>query len=177
MFDMTELIISLMICGVPDVPLWGIEGAASIHYLILTTDSTCDRWALPYPVYRLETGDVDGDGNTDALVGVIKGTRFHPEKGRRLFIFKNHHGLVRPLWLGSKLGGRLIDFRFTDGRIRSLEAASDNIYVVAEYEWDGFGPAFYRYIVRNADEQTARMAFSRTDPALPRQETENEIRP
>jgi len=80
MFDMTELIISLMICGVPDVPLWGIEGAASIHYLILTTDSTCDRWALPYPVYRLETGDVDGDGNTDALVGVIKGTRFHPEK-------------------------------------------------------------------------------------------------
>ena len=104
MFDMTELIISLMICGVPDVPLWGIEGAASIHYLILTTDSTCDRWALPYPVYRLETGDVDGDGNTDALVGVIKGTRFHPEKGRRLFIFKNHHGLVRPLWLGSKLG-------------------------------------------------------------------------
>lgn len=170
MFDMTELIISLMICGVPDVPLWGIEGAASIHYLILTTDSTCDRWALPYPVYRLETGDVDGDGNTDALEGVIKGTRFHPEKGRRLFIFKNHHGLVRPLWLGSKLGGRLIDFRFTDGRIRSLEAASDNIYVVAEYEWDGFGPAFYRYIVRNADEQTARMAFSRTDPALPRQE-------
>ena len=47
------------------------------------------KWPLPYPVYQFQTGDVDGDGKTDAMVGVIKSTRYFPEKGRRLFIFKN----------------------------------------------------------------------------------------
>ena len=45
-------------------------------------------WRLPYPVYQFQTGDVDGDGSEDAMVGVIKGTRFYPQEGRRLFIFK-----------------------------------------------------------------------------------------
>ena len=40
----------------------------SLNYLTLKTDSTTDRWTLAYPVYRLETGDVDGDGRTEALV-------------------------------------------------------------------------------------------------------------
>ena len=31
-------------------------------------------------------GDVDGDGSIDAMVGVIKKTRFYP-MGKRLFIF------------------------------------------------------------------------------------------
>ena len=45
-------------------------------------------WRLPYPVYQFQTGDVDGDGRADAMVGVVKSTRFYPEKARRLFIFK-----------------------------------------------------------------------------------------
>ena len=36
-------------------------------------------WRLPYPVYQFQTGDVNGDGSTDAMVGVIKSTRFYPE--------------------------------------------------------------------------------------------------
>ena len=32
-------------------------------------------WRLPYPVYQFQTGDVDGDGSIDAMVGVVKGTR------------------------------------------------------------------------------------------------------
>ena len=71
----------------------------------------CD-WRLPYPVYQFQTGDVDGDGQADAMVGVIKATRFYPEKARRLFIFKRVKDKARPLWLGSKLGGILEDFRF-----------------------------------------------------------------
>ena len=70
-------------------------------------------WRLPYPVYQFQTGDVDGDGRADAMVGVVKSTRFYPEKARRLFIFKqvistaaHSKGQVkaRPLWLGSEAG-------------------------------------------------------------------------
>ena len=52
-------------------------------------------WRLPYPVYQYQTGDVDGDGKTDAIVGVIKATRFYPEKARRIFIFKQINGKAR----------------------------------------------------------------------------------
>ena len=127
-------------------------------------------WRLPYPVYQFQTGDVDGDGHIDAMVGVVKPTRFYPEKGRRLFIFKQVNGKARPLWLGSKLGGILQDFRFIDGRIRSLETArttvpphhrtTDTIYVVAEYKWGGFGMAFDHYIIKGTDKETATKYFS-----------------
>ena len=84
----------------------------STYNLVLQTDSTTDKWALPYPVYQFQVGDIDGDGKQDAIVGVVKRTRFHPEKGRRLFIFKNKNSLIRPLWMGSKLGGILVDFKY-----------------------------------------------------------------
>ena len=88
----------------------------SLSWLILQTDSTSDRWQLPYPVYQFQVGDVDGNGVEDAVVGVIKKTRFHRELGRRLFIFKNYRGHIRPLWMGSKLGGELVDFRVIKGQ-------------------------------------------------------------
>ena len=131
----------------------------SLYTLTLTTDSTCDKWTLPYPVYRLDTGDVDGDGSTDALVGVVKATRFYPEIGRRLFIFKNYHGLIRPLWMGSKLGGKLCDFRFADGRVRSMEAMTDSLYAVADYRWSGFGLVFERFVARDIGHEEAKKAF------------------
>ena len=131
----------------------------SLSVLTLSTDSTCDHWQLPYPIYRMDTGDMDGDGSIDALVGVIKSTRFYPEKARRLFIFKNYHGLVRPLWMGSKLGGILQDFRYTDGRVRSLETTTDGQYVVAEYRWSGFGLVLDRSLAKGIGEKEARELF------------------
>ena len=119
----------------------------------------CDRWELPYPVYQFATGDVDGDGSIDAMVGVIKTTRYFKEKGRRLFIFKNYEGLVRPLWMGSKLGGILEDFRFIDGKIRSLECTTDGKYVVAEYRWDNFGMGFERFLLKNVTKEEAVECF------------------
>ena len=133
----------------------------SLYVLTLTTDSTCNQWRLPYPVYRMETGDVDGNGTTEALVGVIKPTRFYPEMGRRLFIFKNYEGLVRPMWLGSKLGGTLQDFHFRNGCVRSLETNAKGEYTVAEYRWSGFGVAFERYLVKNVERSKAIEAFEK----------------
>lgn len=117
-------------------------------------------WRLPYPVYQFQTGDVDGDGREDAMVGVFKKTRFHREMGRRLFIFKMVDGKARPLWLGSKLGGILLDFRYIDGRIRALETASNGRYYVTEYKWGGFGMVFDRYIVKETNHNTAIKQFN-----------------
>lgn len=118
------------------------------------------RWKLPYPVYQFQTGDVDGDGKTDAMVGVIKSTRYFPEKARRLFIFKNYEGHVRALWLGSRLGGILQDFRFVDGIIRSLETTTDDRYVVAEYHWEHFGMGFRRFLAKNVTREEAMQVFN-----------------
>ena len=117
-------------------------------------------WRLPYPVYQFQRGDIDGDGREDAMVGEVKGTRFYPEPARRLFIFKAVNGKVRPLWLGSKLGGILQDFRFRDGRIRALETTADSLWVVSDYRWSGFGMAFERFIVKGVDKETATKYFS-----------------
>ena len=131
----------------------------TLHALVLTTDSTQSRWRLPYPVYQFTTGDVNGDGSTDALVGVEKATRYFPY-GRRLFIFKNYRGHVRPLWMGSKLGGDLQDFRFIDGRVRSLETSANGLWAVAEDEWSGFGLRFLRFLEKATDRTTAERTFN-----------------
>ena len=126
-------------------------------------------WRLPYPVYRFETGDVDGDGREDAMVGVVKATRYYPEQGRRLFIFKqvdnsrqpDGQKKVRPLWLGSKLGGRLEDFRYVgQGHIRSLETTDAGQYVVADYRWGGFGMTFDHYLIKGTNQTTALKLFN-----------------
>ena len=136
----------------------------SLSVLLLYTDHGQSQWKLPHPVYQFQTGDVDGDGSIDAMVGVIKTTRFRKEKGRRLFVFKNHKGHIRPLWMGSKLGGILHDFRFIDGRIRSLETSATGQWYVADYQWRSFGMSFVRFLARDTDYASALKTFN--DPNL-----------
>ena len=133
----------------------------TLHVLELRSGSQVSEWRLPYPVYQFQTGDVDGDGKTDAMVGVIKTTRYDPEKARRLFIFKNFEGNVRVLWLGTRLGGILQDFRFTNGLVRSLETTADNRYVVAEYQWEHFGMRFRRFLAKNVSHEEALQIFNK----------------
>ena len=117
-------------------------------------------WKLPYPVYQFQVGDIDGDGHEDAIVGVVKATRFYPEKARRIFIFKQVNGKARALWMGSKLGGILEDFHFIDGKIRALESTTDSLYVVSDYKWSGFGMKFDRFIIKGVNQETAIKTFS-----------------
>jgi hypothetical protein len=153
------------------VACWAVHAQAvfslSERGLVLESDTLRDEWPLPYPIYRFCTGDIDGDGCEDALVGVVKATRFYPEEGRRLFIFKNYHGHIRPLWMGSKLGGELEDFRFIvneegQGRVRSLETTADHRYVVADYRWRGFGLAFDRFLLTNVSREEALLTFEQS---------------
>ena len=125
----------------------------TLYNLILETDSSCDVWELRYPVYRFCTGDMDGDSIVDAIVGVEKTTRFDPVVRRRVFMFRNIGGKVRPLWMGSRLGQPVVDFRVVqvDGetRLRSVEEEKNGKFLVAEYRWSSFGVKFIRYICRD----------------------------
>ncbi len=127
--------------------------------LVLTTDSLSDEWRLPYPVYQFRVGDVDGDGVEEALVGVVKATRFYPEPGNRLFVFKNRDGRIRPLWLGSRLGEELVDFCVADGKLVSIEKCRNGQYNLNEWEWSRFGPRFLRYIITNVTAEEVKQTF------------------
>ncbi len=134
----------------------------SLSFLVLRTDSTTDRYRLAFPVYQWCEGDVDGDGTTEAIVGVVKTTRFDPVVARRLWIFKNYRGHIRAMWMGSRLGGILEDFRFADGHVLTLQSTTDRRYAVVEHEWRKFGLGVTRFLARGVPLDEALEAFSPT---------------
>ena len=131
----------------------------SLSYLVLRTDSTIDRWPVRFPVYQFCTGDVDGDGSVDALVGVVKTTRFDPVMAKRLFIFKNYSGRIRALWMGSRLGGVLEDFRFVRGQVYTLQSTTDGKYVVMSHKWRKFGLGSDEFLVKGVTREEALDVF------------------
>ncbi len=135
----------------------------SLSYIELYCDSTADCWPLHFPVYGWCTGDVNDDGVEDVLVGVVKTTRFDPVSARRLFIFKNLDGMIRPLWMGSRLGGVLEDFRFKGGKVWTLQSTADGLYVVLEHRWRGFGLGAERFIVKGVAKEEAHRIFYGSD--------------
>ena len=131
----------------------------SLYYLSVQNGIPSQKWKLPYPVYQFDIGDIDHNGVEDALIGVIKPTRFDSLKNKRLFIFKNYKGLVRPLWLGSRLGQPLVDFKCKKKEdryvVRSVEREKSGKYLVVEYKWRKFGLEFIKYLKRETDSLTA----------------------
>ena len=112
-------------------------------------DSVVDTWKLDYPVYRFTCGDMTGDSIPEVLVGTIKTTRYRPEKDKRLFIFHLYKGrFIRPLWLGSRVGCPLIDFKVETDTVPNLvhtwerKGNGDTIEVL--YQLKGFGLKFIK---------------------------------
>ena len=131
----------------------------SLSYLTLTTEGQVDRYRLPYPTLHWCTGDVNGDGREDALVMVVKRTRYDKRLLPRLFTFQQVNGHVRPLWLGSQLGGILEDFRFVDGQVMSLQSTTDGRYVVMTHKWRKFGLGADQILIQGVDKETALKVF------------------
>lgn len=123
-----------------------------INILRHTIDGkTVSEWELPYPVFRLDAGDMNNDGVTEVAVGVIKRTRYSPEPQKRLFIFKLYKGLhIRPLWLGSRVAATLDDFKIerdsVPARIHTYEHRNDGTPIEVQYIQRGFGIAFEKYL-------------------------------
>ena len=139
---------------------WNIEKRSdSLYVVTLTTDSTRSEWSLSYPAYQFQTGDIDGDGMEDVMVGVVKTTRYDPKVGRRIFIFRQKRGKIRPLWMGTRLGGRLIDFCYSEGTVIALEGMGNEKYAVSQYRWDTFGMTYVQSFVKETDYYNANKIF------------------
>ena len=137
----------------------------SLSFLTLTTDGHSDRYRLPWPTLRWCTGDVDGDGVEDAMVMVVKRTRFDKRVLPRLFTFTQKNGRVRPLWLGSQLGGILEDFRFVDGQVITLQRTTDYRYVVMTHRWRKFGLGADSILVEGVDREIAETYLNLPQPS------------
>lgn len=124
------------------------QQADTLHTLWLDVDGVCvDSFLLPWPVYRFDCGDLTGNGIPEICVGVVKPTRYHRHPARRLFIFHLFEGrYIRPLWMGSRVGHPLMDFRVcrdsTPACIHTTEMLPDSISIEREYFWRGFGLQF-----------------------------------
>ena len=97
------MVLSLTTC-VCQAQVFHLEQVAdTAAMLVLTTDAMRSEWKIDYPVYRFQQCDIDGDGTREAVVGVVKPTRFDRSIARRVFIFKNFRGWIRPMWMGSNV--------------------------------------------------------------------------
>ena len=63
------------------------------------------------------------------------------------------------MWMGSRMGGILCDFRFIEPYVRTLQATTDNKYVVADYVWDDFGLSFVRFLTEAVSHEEAVKRF------------------
>ena len=131
----------------------------SVHRLRLTDNGHEDVMKIPFRVYRFCAADINGDGKDEALVGVVKPTRFFKDNGRRIFILKNVEGRIRTLWMGSRIGTELLDFRVVGNAVRCLFRERDRM-AVADFRVARFGLRFDRYIVNNTTEREAKRVFN-----------------
>ena len=124
-------------------------------------DSTISVWPLRYPVFSFQHGDINNDGTEDLAVGVIKSTRYDSLKRKRLFLFQVRNRSIIPLWLGSSLSHPLVDFHIVKNEsgetlIHAIEEEPDGKYLIAEYEWYGFGMSLKKYIKREISLEEAK---------------------
>jgi len=99
-------------------------------------------------LFNLRKGDLDGDGNDEILLGIIKKTRLDKVVRKRLFIFYVDSLTIRPKFLSSKIFHELIDFgvyRNQHRNILTIEKIKKNDFRIGRYEVLEFGLLFKEY--------------------------------
>lgn len=95
--------------------------------------------------WKLQIGDVDGDGIKEIIVGVWKKSPKDTIWAKRTFIYSWNGKRLMPMWLGSRLSRRFDDFTVSDvdhdgkAELIALEIAPRNKHRVAVYRWKSFG--------------------------------------
>ena len=134
-------------------------------FKVVLTDSageTSDEAIFRYTPYHLDTADVNRDGRTDVLVGLIKPTEFDPVERKRLFILRIDDGGLRPLWLGSKVCQELINFKTqANGKVLTLEKTKKDQYAIGLYHWETFGLTLIHYLYDEMSQYEAIKRFNR----------------
>ena len=129
--------------------------------LLKTNTGETDQTIFRYKPYRFDTADVNRDGRTDIIVGLIKATQFDPVEKKRLFILQIDDNNLRPLWLGSKVCQELIDFKvLNNGVIQTLERTSTGSYSIGQYYWQSFGLTLEKYIHHEINFNYATQLFN-----------------
>jgi hypothetical protein len=95
--------------------------------------------------WKIDTGDVDGDGIYELSVGIYKETIFHQIMDKRPFIYSYRDNRLLPKWRGSRLSRPFTDYTFYDldndgcDEIISIEILEDGELILNSYKWIGFG--------------------------------------
>ncbi|MBR6277297.1 MAG: hypothetical protein IKR41_00875 [Bacteroidales bacterium] len=109
----------------------------------IVNDSLVDSFKFNYKVLKFSFCYLDEDSVPEVLVMVNKKTRFWPQYDNRLFVYKLYDGrLIRPLWLGSKLCGELLDFSVKNDTFPNLiitDCIFNNKREKMKFSLGGFG--------------------------------------
>jgi hypothetical protein len=95
--------------------------------------------------WKIQTGDVDGDGKYEISIGMYKTSPLNPVMAKRPFIYQWVYNDIAPKWLGSRLSRPFQDYIFSDinndGRdeLISIEVLRNNHKIISVYTWKGFG--------------------------------------
>ena len=95
--------------------------------------------------WKVQTSDVDGDGNLEIAIAMYKKTRFHPVMAKRPYLYDWIDNSVFPKWRGSRLSKPFDDYIFQDidkdgsDELISIEVLSNGKKVICSYKWIGFG--------------------------------------
>lgn len=95
--------------------------------------------------WKIDIGDVDGDGNLEIAIGVYKESPLHPIMAKRPFIYNFNGNDLIPKWRGSRLSRPFSDFLLFDVdqdgvcEIVAIEDLADGGHIINSYKWKGFG--------------------------------------
>lgn len=95
--------------------------------------------------WKVQTSDVDGDGNKEISIAMYKETKFHPVMGNRPYIYDWVDNNLFPKWRGSRLSKPFDDYIFEDidddgaDELISIEILQNGGKVINSYKWKGFG--------------------------------------